>query len=440
MITPLPLFNIRTTDNRQAHSLPAGCNDLRMIDGKPLAQLVAENPQLLLFPGQLGDHDDEAGKQTILSLNAGGISTGNLMGFIGVGQTRLTIASRFQRDENDRDHFLHYLLQKVFALNLFDLKVESANEDIWDILLIYLFPFYLNRALGQGLYKAYQRKDHNDADLKGRVDAARHIKVNMPFMGRIAYQTREHTYDNRITQLIRHTIAYISRHELSGPLFSGQPETRIAISQIMQATPSYERQRLRQVIALNSKKADHPYFTEYEPLRRLCLQILRREGLSYGQEKDQVFGLLFDGAWLWEEYLNLLLGPLGYQHPRNKLRRNGEPIYMFAPKGYSQFPDFYHTGKQTVIDAKYKPLSGQMPAHEDLHQVISYLYLLKAGKGCYLYPAATSEPIKLGHLNGYGGELHRYGLKIPASQTSYAGFCTSMAGAEKELVDYFRAF
>ena len=39
-------------------------------------------------------------------------------------------------------------------------------------------------------------------------------KKNIPFMGKIAYTTREHSYNNNLTQLVRHTIEYIKTHPL----------------------------------------------------------------------------------------------------------------------------------------------------------------------------------------------------------------------------------
>ena len=47
------------------------------------------------------------------------ITTGNVMGFIGVGDLQIKIKSRF--DEGRDDYLLHYMLQKVFSCNLFDL-------------------------------------------------------------------------------------------------------------------------------------------------------------------------------------------------------------------------------------------------------------------------------------------------------------------------------
>lgn len=69
----------------------------------------------------------------------------------------------------------------------------------------------------------------------------------------------------------------------------------------------------------------HPYYSEYLPLQKLCLQILRYEELKYGQEEDEIYGVLVDAAWLWEEYLALLLSEK-YNH---YLKSEGERFYLF---------------------------------------------------------------------------------------------------------------
>ena len=45
--------------------------------------------------------------------------------------------------------------------------------------------------------------------------------------------------------------------------------------------------------------------------------ILRNEQHQYGTGTRNVYGILFDGAWLWEEYVNTLIGDAFY-HPKNK--------------------------------------------------------------------------------------------------------------------------
>ena len=117
------------------------------------------------------------------------------MGFVGRNTSKVTITSRFAKD-NKNDFFLHYMLQKVLATNIFNFEQSPNNEEtIWDFWL-YLFPYCLKKAYAQGLYKAYQRKQYNDTNVKGTIDVKRHLLKNLPFAGKIAYTTKEHSYDN----------------------------------------------------------------------------------------------------------------------------------------------------------------------------------------------------------------------------------------------------
>lgn len=40
-----------------------------------------------------------------------------------------------------------------------------------------------------------------------------HIRMNIPFNGKVACKTREHSYDNLTTELIRHRIEFIKASE-----------------------------------------------------------------------------------------------------------------------------------------------------------------------------------------------------------------------------------
>ena len=210
---------------------------------------------------------------------------------MGYKNTRLRISSRFAKGE--QDFFLHYMLQRVFAINLFDLQYTSSKADIFDF-LVYLFPTYLKRAYRQGLYKEYQTRRYNDAHMRGRIDMAQHIRLNIPFNGNVAYQTREYAYNNDLTQLIRHTVEYIRQHPYAGGILQNDADTREAVKAIEQATPSYNRMERARIINRNLRPINHPYFNEYRYLQQLCLQILRHEELKYGANDDEIYGILFD--------------------------------------------------------------------------------------------------------------------------------------------------
>lgn len=385
------------------------------------------NNDLLFFSNQ----QEKISNEHIFSINETTISTNNIMGFVGLNDSEITIQSRFATD--NRDYFLHYMLQKVFSINLFDLKHSTTQENVFDFLL-YLFPFYLKRALKQGVYKEYKRKEYNNSNIKGAVNIAQHIKSNIPFRGKIAYSTRTYDYDNKVTQLIRHTIELIKKHKFGHTILSNDTETHNSVHEIIQTTPTYEYNCKTSIINKNLRPLVHPYFSAYKDLQKICLQILRYKGLKYGQEKNKIYGLLFDGAWLWEEYTNTILKDCGFKHPRNDTSTGG--VRLFKERtGYIRYPDFWKDG--FIIDAKYKQLDDKEIDRNDMNQIISYMYIKKALIGGFIYPSNKKKSSvfekEIGYLNGYNGVVKKWNIPIPNEAIDYKDFCNLIKKNELKL-------
>ena len=404
---------------------------------KKIAQLKINNKKdsndgLLIFSNK----EEKIENERIFSIDEDNIATNNLMGFVGYNETEVTIQSRFSTGNND--YFLHYMLQKVYSINLFDLKHSSSNENIFDF-LIYLFPFYLKKAMRQGIYKEYKRKEYNNSNIKGAINIAQHLKSNLPFRGKVAYSSREQSYDNKVTQLIRHTIEFIKQHKLANNILSSDTETQQKVNEIIQLTPTFQNSNRISVINSNLRPMAHPYFSEYTDLQRICLQILRYEGLKYGQEKNKIYGILFDGAWLWEEYTNTILKDCGFKHPRNDIFKGG--INLFRTRGhYLRYPDFWKEG--FIIDAKYKKMNNKTIGRDDMHQIISYMYVKQAKTGGFIYPfngkneASLEEEI--GHLNGYNGVVKKWNISIPFGSSDFTDFCISMQNSEDKIKEIIK--
>ena len=427
-----------TTDNN-CGKLLIDCNhssNFQKIANTKIGDLVLENQtNLLVFPQDFNQYGDKISEECIFTLKESQLTTGNIMGFVGINGSELTIQSRFAKEEGD--YFLHYMLQKVFSINLFDLKHSANQESIFDFLL-YLFPYYLKKALRQGLFKEYFRNSYNDSNVKGTIDVNAHIRRNIPFSGKIAYSTREHRYDNNVTQLIRHTVEYINKHKFNNNILINDIETQNCVLQIKQATPSFNSNQLIQIINKNIRIISHPYYSEYSDLQKICLQILRYEGLKYGQDKDKVYGLLFDGAWLWEEYINTFLSKIGFNHPKNKTSEGA--IFLFRNSTGKRYPDFWKDN--FILDAKYKRLSdkGSGDIRNDMNQIISYMYILKAQKGGFISPIEKDKYYKsfmsYGELNGYGGEVNLWLLPIPQQVDDFNNFCIQMQHNEVALSEH----
>lgn len=144
---------------------------------------------------------------------------------------------------------------------------------------------------------------------------------------------------------------------------------------------SYDRQK---VIEQNKKNAvRHAYFREYLALQRLCLLILRHQKYQIGSGTKQTYGILFDGAWLWEEYINSLITDVFY-HPMNKGGRGAQRL--FEGNIGLIYPDFISRDNENriIADTKYKPIDNI--GNRDYLQVLAYMFRFDAKAGYYLYP------------------------------------------------------
>ena len=388
---------------------------------------LSREDNIFIFPNDLTHTPDLEKDQKIFETVNQEIKTGNVIGFLGCGQEILTISSRFSDKSNN--HFLHYLLQKVLNINLTSLDIGLSPEDKLYQLLIYFFPKYLQAALRKGLYKEYQRFFHNDSHVKGAVDVGNHLKKNLPFTGNIAYTTREFTYDNPLMQLIRHTIEYIKTQKSFGALLDSNREN---MTEIIRVTPAYKLADRAKIIRINEiKPIRHAYFREYRKLQELCLMILSREKHGLGYQEQKIHGILFDVAWLWEEYIYTLL-PKGFLHPRNKEKKGG--ILVFSGGKRKVYPDFYDRERKIVLDAKYKKLEDTEKRinREDLFQLISYSYILEAEKAGLIFPSIEwSVNSEIGEVAGYGVLLKKWSIQIPQKASSYNEFCEMMESSEE---------
>lgn len=442
-------MRINLTDNniRQPDAVTFQRKDVAAlfpIADKTIAELCEENENLLIFPYSIETSCDKICDSSVMSiLNTGDpdkvqITTGNVMGFIGIDNLQIKIKSRF--DKGRDDFFLHYMLQKVLSFNLFDLKHNDEQEDLFDFIM-FMFPYLLKAAMNQGIYREYKNFKHNDSNIKGTIDIGRHIARNFPFVGNIAYATREYSHDNNMSELIRHTIEFMKTKRYGQLVLNIDRETIENVKIIIAHTPSYNKNERSSVISKNLRAKVHPYYTEYRPLQTLCLQILRMEEVKYGESSDEICGILFDGAWLWEEYVNTILSNHGFKHPENKLHKGG--IYLFDDHSGIRYPDFYKD--DMVLDAKYKRLGSYDKVSKldrnDVHQVMAYMTTLKVNRGGFVAPLEQKESkVPTSHLNGSAATLSIFGIEICKSATSYAEFCEKMGEMEAEFVDSLKQF
>ena len=235
------------------------------------------------------------------------------------------------------------------------------------------------------------------------MDIPRHIRQNIPFVGNIAYSQREYSYDNYLLELIRHTVEYI-KDKPYGKKILNQAKDEVRL--VMDVTSDYSIYDRKRIIEKNKRTViRHAYFREYRALQQLCILILQNRKHQIGVGARRAYGLLYDGTWLWEEYINLLLGEFFY-HPMNNI------------------------------------------GNKDYLQVLAYMFRFEAKQGFYFYPEIEDEnkvSLWLNKGSSYEGKVEsdkdicvtKYGLKIPKDIDCYDDFVKEIKLQEEEFRSEF---
>ena len=410
---------------------------VKTISNKTLAELEKEG--VFVFPEMIRDAEDITRDQMVLQSINDTYCTENVMGFLGYGEERLVIESRFSTGKND--FLFQYLVERVLNFpNIVNLETNATDNDRMFSLLLFLFPMHLAAAMRKGAFKAYVRNEYNNGNVRGTIDIDRHIRKNEPFIGNIAYSQREFAYDNYLMQLVRHTVEFIKRKPYGYKILA---KVKDEVKSVVEVTPSFEAKNLGKVLIENKKRiVRHAYYHEYRALQTLCILILQNEKSQVGLGARKIFGILFDGSWLWEEYINSLVKKY-FHHPRNKGGEGAQ--WLFAGGAGLIYPDFIGRAvdNRIVADAKYKPV-GNIKS-KDYLQVLAYMFRFDAKKAFYFYPEVADIEDKVLWLNSgstYENNvkkrddvcLIKHGLCIPREDTSYDEFVRSIKQNEETFI------
>ena len=437
------IVKIKDNSKIEKEQISNAKNIIEKVKDKTIDQLNSEG--IFIFPEVLENIEDLSEEQMVISTINDKYHSTNVMGFLGYKDERLIIESRFSKD-NKEDYFFQYLLFKVLDIpNIVDFKTDYDKEDKLFNYLLFLFPYYLKNALRKGLFKKYIYHKYNDDNIKGTIDIARHIKNNTPFLGKIAYNKREFSYDNNLMELIRHTIEFIKTKSFGNNILL---KVKDEVNTIIYVTPGYKLFDRQKIIEENVKHTiHHAYYREYLLLQRLCILILKNQRHIIGTGSKQIYGILFDGAWLWEEYVNILINKNNdkFYHPKNKSKEKHQWLFTTddsIPVG-KIYPDFISKDKRIIADAKYKPIDN-IKGH-DYFQVLAYMFRFDSKTGFYLYPEANTNEDKCLFLNSGFYEKNvkkrddikviKHGLKIPENASNYTEFVEKIKENEKEFAE-----
>ena len=140
----MKLLKIKDNSQQKKESFSQIKNLTSKIADKTLEQLEREG--IFIFPEIVRDAEDITQDQMILQSVNDNYRTSNVMGFLGCGDERLIIESRFCGD--GEDYFFQYLLDKVLDFpNIVNLDSDANQNNRLFNYLLFLFPHYLKAAM-----------------------------------------------------------------------------------------------------------------------------------------------------------------------------------------------------------------------------------------------------------------------------------------------------
>ena len=188
------------------------------------------------------------------------------------------------------------------------------------------------------------------------------------------------------------------------------------------------------------------------------MEILKDQKQQISVGCCSLYGILFDGAWLWEEYVNTLIGDVFY-HPRNKGNSDGSNSgaqQLFTSTSFNSekdrvagliYPDFIgkNPNNRIIADAKYKPECNIK--NKDYLQILAYMLRFDSKKAFYIYPfqnntSTLQSSVKLALNKGLTYEKNvkkrddieviKLGFDVPCVDCNrdYSTFCKHMKDAE----------
>ncbi|MBO5060769.1 MAG: hypothetical protein J6C82_07640 [Clostridia bacterium] len=332
----------------------------------------------------------------------------------------LTVLSRFD-DKNP--YFLSMLLSRN-DIKLSDNSVPFSSDNLLDYFLWFKFKNQLERAFLKGFFRSYRRIEKNNDRPKGSIDIARHIKLNMgQDNGKIAYSYRLSTEDNCLNHLI---IAAYKNINKKYPLLTSDENIRDIIGQLRTLTDA-SSYSLSELLLKNRNPISHPYYTEYEDLRKTCIMILNNEGISvFDGDEDDASGVLFYIPDLWELFLEDILRRSVRKDARLEKQKAAlasqynVKVFSKGSRGFVQntYPDFVFTSSDEpfmILDAKFKPGwrealyesgEGLKDRIEDYDKCIRDMNSINAHEAGVIFPMKKSErkmiyEHKISSFNGY---------------------------------------
>lgn len=281
------------------------------------------------------------------------------------------------------------------------LVAYSLNPRYWQELLVGLksaktlheaiavpFAEFSEVATRRGVIHGYKEIDESISGVKGRIRFSDQLRKR----GRLATPI-EVTYDEFTPDIEENRLLLAATKRLL-KLRRLDDSSQRSLRRILG--------RLTDVTSVRYPKSQVPHLRinrlnrRYQQSLRLAELILNDETIELSAETVNSSGLLFDMAYVFENFVHIaLLESLGLseqEFPRNASKKH---LYLDSEKRIALKPDLsWWRGSQclAVGDIKYKKTDSGLGKNPDLYQLLAYVTATALDEGFLIYAATEGQP------------------------------------------------
>lgn len=300
-----------------------------------------------------------------------------------------------EKKESPETTWREVLLDMLKAVGVFDIQAPSSStlkiraSSILDLYLK-LFIEEVEYLLHRGLIKGYRKTEGNKPFLKGNILFAKHIQQNL--VHKEKFYVRYTSYDNQhvLNAVLYKTLALV-RDINTNPILNSR------IGALFLNFPEMPP------VQIEESFFDRIIYNRKTETYKNALTISRLLLLNYHPDvsrgKNDVLALMFDMNELWEKFVSVSLKKYVKEskHLANTTISSQSKFEFWKPEnGYTMHlrPDILITltsGKQLVIDTKWKNLNGYKPSVQDLRQMYTYSKFNQTAETILLYPGKEKQ-------------------------------------------------
>jgi 5-methylcytosine-specific restriction enzyme subunit McrC len=337
---------------------------------------------------------------------------GSFVGVIQVGNLAIEILPKPECEAvADKGKWQRALLQMLRQSGL--LKVEAAPEADLHLRQSPLVDVYLDAFLAEvehlahsGLAKRYRVTEGNLYKLKGRIQFAQHVRLNLLHRERMFTAHQVYDRDNPFNRILKCALGIVGNLAVRPSLVARAAASLLWFEQVSEAR-------------ITADTFDRLRFDRNTERDRRALQLARLIILNYSPDlrggNEHVVAILFDINKLFERFILVQINRAAPQFAERQLRVAGQVSKRFwssktiRPDIVASFDDA-SAAKRVILDTKWKiPKDGQ-PADDDLKQMYAYNLHLGGHRSVLIYPMAGA------HQTGID-RPYAHSASLPANHT-----------------------